>query len=44
MSVEEYSRELEKLLIGCDLKEAEDQTIVRYLEGLDHRYVNVIKL
>jgi len=28
MSVEEYTRELEKLLIKCDLQEAEEQTIV----------------
>jgi len=31
MSVEEYMREFEKLLIKCDLQEIEEQTIVRYL-------------
>jgi len=33
MSVEEHTREFEKLLIKCDLQEAEEQTIVGYLEG-----------
>ena len=30
MSVEEYTRKFEKLLIKCDLQEVE-QTIIRYL-------------
>ena len=30
MSVEEYAREFERLMIKCDLQEAEEQTIVRY--------------
>jgi len=34
MSVEEHTREFENLLIKCDLQEAEEQTIVRYLEDL----------
>jgi len=33
LSVEEYTREFEKLLIKCDLREPEEQTIVRYLGG-----------
>jgi len=33
-SVEEYTREFERLLMTCDLRESEDQTIVRYLGGL----------
>ena len=44
MSVEEYTREFEKRLIKCDLREAEYQTIVRYLRGLDPRYTNVVEL
>ena len=34
VSVEEYTREFEKLVIKCDLQEPEEQTIVRYLGGL----------
>ena len=44
MSVEEYTREFEKLLIKCDLREPEEQTIVRYLGGLDPRYAHVLSL
>ena len=44
MSVEEYTREFEKLLIKCDIQEPEEQTIVRYLAGLDPRYSNVVEL
>ena len=43
-SVEEYTREFKKFLIKCDLQEPEDQTIVRYLSGLDRRYSNVVEL
>jgi len=38
MSVEEYTREFERLMIKCDLQEEEEQTIVRYLGGLDPKY------
>jgi len=38
LSVEEYTREFEKLVIKCDLQELEEQTIVRYLGDLDPRY------
>ena len=31
----EYTREFEKVLIKFDIQEAKDQTIVRYLEGID---------
>jgi len=31
-------------MIKCDLQESEDQTIVRYLGGLDPRYSNVVEL
>ena len=44
MSVEEYTREFEKLLIKCDVQEPEEQTIVRYLGGLDPRYSSVVEL
>jgi len=42
--LEEYTREFEKLVIKCDLLELEEQTIVRYLGGLDPRYSNVVDL
>jgi len=44
MSVKEYTREFEKLLIKCDLQEAEDLSIVRYLGGLDPMYAHVVEL
>ena len=44
MSVEEYTREFEKLQIKCDIQELENQTTVRYLGGLDHKYANVVEL
>ena len=44
ISVEEYTREFERLMIKCDLQEAEEQTIVRYLGGLDPKYAHVVEL
>jgi len=44
MSVEEYTREFEKLLIKCDIQEPEEQTIVRCLGGLEPKYSNVVEL
>ena len=44
MSVEEYTREFEKLMIKCDIHEPEEQTMVRYLGGLDPRIANVVEL
>jgi len=44
MSVDEYAREFEKLLIKCDIRELEEQTITRYLGGLEPRYANVVEL
>ena len=32
------------LMIKCDLQEAEEQTIVRYLGGLDLKYAHVVEL
>ena len=43
-SVEEYTREFERLLMTCDLRESEDQTIVRYLGGLSESIRNVVEL
>jgi len=44
LNVKEYTHEFEKLVIKCDLQESEEQTIVRYLGGLDPRYANVVEL
>jgi len=44
LNVEEYTHEFKKLVIKCDLQEPEEQTIVRYLGGLDPKYVNVVDL
>jgi len=44
MSVEEYTMDFEKVLIKWDVKEAEDQTIIRYVGGLDPKYANVVEL
>ena len=44
MSVEEYAREFEKLLIKCDLQEAKEQTIVRYLGGPYPKYGHIVEL
>jgi len=43
MSVEEYTRGFEKLMIKCDIHEPEEQTMVRYLGGLDPRIANVVE-
>jgi len=44
MSVEEYTKEFKKLLIKCDLQEGEEQTIMRYLGGLDPKCAHVVEL
>jgi len=44
LNVEQYMREFEKLIVKCDLKEPEEQIIVRYLGGLDPRYANMVDL
>jgi len=44
MSVDEYTWEFEKLLIKCDIQEPEEQTIIRYLSGLEPKYPNVVEL
>jgi len=44
MSVDEYTKEFEKLLIKCDIQESEEQTIVRYLGDLDPKYLNIVEV
>jgi len=44
MSVDEYTREFEKLLIKCDIQELQDQTIVGYLGALNPKYFNMVEL
>jgi len=44
LNAEEYTREFEKLEVKRDLQEPEEQTIVRYLGGLDPKYANVLDL
>jgi len=44
LSVEEYTREFEQLIIKCDLKEDAEQTLVRYLGGLDEKIVHIVEL
>jgi len=44
MNLEEYTHEFEKLMIKCDIQETEEQTMVRYLGGLDPRIANMVEL
>jgi len=44
MSVDEYTRELENLLIKWDIRKPKEQTIVRYLGGLEPKYANVVEV
>jgi len=44
MSVDEYTQEFEKLPIKCGINELEEQTIMRYLGGLEPKYANVVEL
>jgi len=39
-SVDKYTREFEKLLIKREKNEPEEQTIVRYLGGLEPKYMS----
>ena len=43
-SVEEYTREFEQLLLKCDLREDDAQTMVRFLSGLDESIAHIIEL
>jgi len=42
-SVEEDNREFEQLLLKCDLKEDESQTLIRYLSGLNDEIAHVVE-
>jgi len=44
MSVDEYIREFEKLLIKCGIHKPKEQTIMRYLGGLEPKYTNMVEL
>ena len=43
LNVAGYTRELEKLLIKCDIQEPEERTIFPYLGWLEPKYSNVIE-
>jgi len=44
MSVDEYTREFEKVLIRCDIQGLGEKMIVRYFGGLDPKYSNIVEL
>ena len=44
MIVEEYTREFEQLLMKCDIQEKEEQTIVRYIGGLNADIAHLVQL
>jgi len=44
LSVEEYTREFEKLMMKCDIHEREEQTIARYLGGLNTDVAHPVQL
>ena len=44
MSVEEYTREFEKLMMKCDIQEEEEQTNSRYLGGLNTDIAHPVQL
>jgi len=43
-SVEQHTREFEQLLLKCDLREDDAQTLVRCLSGLDEHIAHVVEL
>lgn len=43
-SVEDYTREFEELMMKCDVREDDAQTLVRYLYGLNSQIANVVEL
>ncbi|KAI4380092.1 hypothetical protein MLD38_006318 [Melastoma candidum] len=43
-SVSEYTREFERLLLLCDVQEAQEQTIARYLRGLKPHIADAVEL
>jgi len=44
LTIEEFAKEFEKHLLKCDIQGPEEQTMARYLGGLDPKYSNVVKL
>ena len=44
LSVEDYIREFEYLMLRCDIKEPEEQTIARFLGGLKRELADAIRL
>jgi len=44
MSVEEYTRDFEKLMMKCDIQEKEEQTIARYLGRLNTDIAHLVQL
>ena len=44
MIVEEYTMEFEQLMMKCDVREKEEQTIARYLRGLNFEIAKVVQL
>ena len=44
LSIDDYTREFEYLMLKCDVVEPKEQTIARYLEGLKKEIAKVTKL
>ncbi|GKV50482.1 hypothetical protein SLEP1_g57184 [Rubroshorea leprosula] len=44
LTVEEYTMEFEQLMMKCDVREKEEQTIARYLGGLDYDISKIVQL
>lgn len=44
LTVEEYIREFEYLMLKCDIKEPEEQTIARFLGGLKREIADAVRL
>ena len=44
LSIEDYTREFEYLMLKRDIHEPEEQTIVRFLGGLKKELANAVRL
>ena len=44
MSVEDYVKEFEMLMIRCELQESQEQTIVRFIGGLQREIADLVEL
>jgi len=44
ISIDEYTREFDKLLVKCAIQEPEERTTICYLGGLDTKYSNIVEL